>query len=298
MMSGIAPRRFVPIALGFAPVMAASSPAIAQQVPTIDTEDASLGSASVGSGRVHPSLAIDLRNGDFARGNFDDDAADLDRLPVHFQLGFAAELHRNAENEADAFLVFNSSNGFHAPVSAERASPGAWYESNNAVALVLSPARDLRTGIVYTIKTSPNGVSSTTHELSLTSALGGESPLGALSPTAVVTWRPKGGRGLFTQIGIEPSIALTQQDDGPAISFPTLVGIGWDDFYEAGSGDAAYGSIGGAYSHPFEAAGVKWQLRAEALAVLRSDRLRHLGGPDAEHGTVVPIATVSLRLAY
>ena len=226
-MSHIVFRRLVALTVA----MAVSSPASAQQLPTIDTEDASLGSASVGRGRVHPSIALDVRNGDFARGNYDDDAADLQRLPVHLQFGFAAELHRNADDEADVFLLFNSSNGVHAPASAERAFPRAWYESNNAVALVVSPAKDLRTGIVYTLKTSPNGVSPTTHELSLTSTLGGHSALGAWSPTAVVSWRPKGGRGLFTQIGIEPSISLTQQDDGPTISFPTLAGIGWDDFY-------------------------------------------------------------------
>jgi hypothetical protein len=284
------------VALGFGTAL--SSSALAQQVPTIDTEDATLGSVSVGSGRVHPMIALDVRNGDFARGNYDDDAADLDRLPVHLQLGFAAELHRNAEDEADVFIVFNSSNGVHAPVSAERASPRAWYESNNAIALVVSPAKDLQTGIAYTLKTSPDGVSPATHEVSLTSALSGESTLGALSPTAVVTWRPKGGGGLFTQIGIEPSISLTQQEDGPTISFPALAGVGWDDFYDAGSGDAPYGSIGAAYSHPFKAGGARWQFRAEALAVLRSDRLRQLGGPDAEQSTVVPMATVSLRLAY
>jgi hypothetical protein len=294
MMSCILLQRVSALAL----LMAVPLPSDAQQVPTIDTEDASLGSMSVGSGRVHPSLALDVRNGDFARGNYDDDAAGLDRLPVHLQLGFAAELHRNAQDEADVFLVINSSNGVHAPVSAERTAPRAWYESNNAIALVASPAKDLHTGVVYTIKASPNGVSSTTHEMSLTSTLGGESALGALSPTAVVTWRPKGGGGLFTQVGIEPSVPLTQRDDGPAISFPALAGIGWDDFYEAGTGDVTYASIGAAYSHPFEAGGAKWQFRAEALAVVRSDTLRHLGGPEAEHDTVVPFATVRLRLAY
>jgi hypothetical protein len=173
-MSSIASGKLVAVAV------AVSSPAVAEQVPTIDTEDASLGSAPVGSGHVHPSLALDVRNGDFARGNFDDDAADLDRLPVHIQLGLAAELHRNAEDEADVFLVLNSSNGVHAPVAADRASPRAWYESNNAVALVVSPATNLQTGIVYTIKTSPNGVSPTTHEMSLTSALGGQGRTGRL----------------------------------------------------------------------------------------------------------------------
>lgn len=114
------------------------------------------------AGRVHPLLALDVRNGDFARGYYDDNAADLDRLPVHLQLGFAAELHRTAPDEADVFLVFNSSIGVHTPVSAECTSPRALYESNNAIALVASPAKDLHTGVVCTIKASANGVSSTT----------------------------------------------------------------------------------------------------------------------------------------
>lgn len=124
-MSNIIIRRLPALAV----LIAELSPADAQQVPTIDTEDASLGSTSVGSGRVHPSMALDVRNGDFARGNYDDDAADLDRLPVHLQLGFAAELHRKAHDKADVFLVFNSSNGVHVPVSAELTAPRAWYST-------------------------------------------------------------------------------------------------------------------------------------------------------------------------
>ncbi len=275
-----------------------SAPAAAQDAPTIDTEDASLGSVEVGAGNFHPILSLDLRNGDLARGDYDDDAADLDRLPVHVQLGFAWDLHRDATGKADAFLVFNSSNGLHTPASDERASPRAWYESNNVLGLVVAPARDLRAGLAYTIKTSPNGASSTSHELSLTAALEGDAGLGVLSPNASVTWRPKGGGGLFTQIGIEPSVAVTEREDGPELSFPARIGVGWDGFYARGSGDVAYGGIGAAYSHPFEAGGAKWRFRAEALALLRDGTLRRLGGPDAERGTVVPLATISLQVAY
>jgi hypothetical protein len=55
--------------VAFVVSMAVASPTISQQVPTIDTEDATLGSASVGRGHVHPLIALDVRNGDFARGN-------------------------------------------------------------------------------------------------------------------------------------------------------------------------------------------------------------------------------------
>lgn len=275
-----------------------SAPATAQDAPTIETEDASLGSAAVGPGRFHPIVTLDVRNGDFSRGNYDDDAADLDRAPVHVQLGFAWDLRRNARGETDAFLVFNSSNGLHAPARDERASPRAWYESNNLLGVVVAPAKDLRTGLAYTVKTSPNGASPTTHELSLIAALDGDAGLAALAPGASATWRPKGGGGLFTQIGIEPSVAVTARGDGPELTFPARLGIGWRGFYAPGSGDVAYGSVGAAYSHPFEAGGAKWRFRAEALAVLRDDTLRRLGGPDAERGAVVPLATVGLQIAY
>ena len=133
--------------------------------------------------------------------------------------------------------------------------------------------------------------------MSLTAALDGDTGLAALGAAASAIWRPKGGEGFFTQIGIEPSIAVTHREDGPELGFPARIGVGWAGFFALNSGDAAYGSIGAAYSHPFEAGGAKWRLRAEVLAVLRDDTLRRLGGPEAEHGTVVPLATVGLQVA-
>lgn len=115
----------------------ASINASAQSVPTIDTEDATLGSAKIsGDGDLHPQLAFDVRNGDFARGNYDDDRADLDRLPVHAQLGVAIDLSHGSNGEATSWLVLRSSNGFHAPSTGETSTPRIWYESNNLAALV------------------------------------------------------------------------------------------------------------------------------------------------------------------
>lgn len=270
------------------------SAAAAQDAPTIDTEDASLGAVAAGAGRFHPLVTVDVRNGDFARGGYDDDAANLDRVPVHVQAGFARELHRNARGEADRWLVASSSNGLHAPASAERASPRSWYESNNLVGLVASVGGGVRLGAAYSIKASPNGISATTHEASLTASLDGDSGLAALHPGAVVTRRTQGDGGVFTQVSMSPELAL---GSGATLSFPALIGVGWGGFYQKGTGTVSYGSAGVALTRPFDAGGATWRLRAEVLAVVRDDTLRRLGTLDAETATVVPLATVSLALA-
>lgn len=272
-----------------------AAPAAAQDVPTIDTEDASLGATAVGSGGFHPIVAVDIRNGDFARGGYDDDAANLDRVPVHVQAGFAWGLHSDAAGRQDRWVVATSSNGFHTPVAAEKVAPRGWYESNNLLGVVAALGAGVRVGAAYAIKVSPNGVSDTTHELSLTAALDGERGIAALHPSAAVTTRTPGTGGVFTQVAIAPELGLGRGD--ATLSFPALVGVGWGGFYAAGSGDVTYGSAGVAVTQPFAAGGANWRLRGELLAVVRDDTLRRLGSLDAETATVVPLATVTLALA-
>ncbi len=279
--------------------MSIGSPASARTVPTIDTEDATLGSSPVSTdARVHPLFALDLRNGDFARGAYDDDRADLDRLPVHAQIGLAAELTHSGDGAATSWLVLRSSNGFHAPGSAETTSPRAWYESNNLAALVFAPAEGLRAAAVYTIKTSPNGVSETTHEASLSLAYDGKDALGSLSPTIVATTRPKGAGGVYTQAGIEPAIALSSRDASAKLSLPVAVGVGWGGFYGPQTGTRAFVSAGLALEQPFTLGGTRWNARAEAVALIRDDRLAALSGPQGETGSVVPLVTFSVSMAY
>jgi hypothetical protein len=282
---------------GFAPIaLIAATPAASQSVPTIDTEDVTLGSSSVGTGSIHPAFGVDVRNGDFARGNYDDDAADLDRLPVHVQVGVAADLHYDAAGQADVWLVIRSSNGIHSALSDERTSPRGWYESNNLVGLVVAPAAGLRAGIVYTIKASPNGVSDTTHEASMTTSYDGKDAIGWLHPNFAATVRPKGTHGLFTQLGVAPEIALGTSEYAPTLSLPAVIGIGWGGFYDAGSGDQLYGNAGLAIGQPVRLGNLHASLRAEMLALFRDDRLRRLSGPLGETGAVVPLATLSLNI--
>jgi len=271
----------------------------AQSVPTIDTEDATLGSAKISEGGdLHPQLAFDVRNGDFARGNYDDDRADLDRLPVHAQLGIAIDLSHGSDGAATSWLVLRSSNGFHAPSMGDISPPRIWYESNNLAALVFTPVKGLRAAGVYTIKTSPNGVSATTHEASLSLAYDGDDVVGKLSPTFAVTMRPKGDNGVFTLAAIEPSFGLSEREEGSKLSIPVAIGRGWGGFYGSGSGSRSYLSAGAVLEQPFLLGTIQWSTRLEALAVVRDDRLAALSGTRGETSTVAPLITWSVSTAY
>lgn len=287
------------------PLLAAALAAVMQpclaaphSVPSIETEDAALGSVEIGeaSGRFHPQLSIDARNGDFARGNYDDDAASLDRIPLHAQAGFALDLHQAADGSADAWLVFSTSNGFHSASSDETVSPRRWYESNNLLGLVVSPSKGLRLGFVYTVKTSPNDVAATTQEASFTLAYQAGSGFGAWRPGLAVTSRTQGDSGLYTQGTLEPGIDLS--DAGLRLSFPSAVGVGWNGFYGPDSGDRLYARTGLALEQPFQWSETRWSARAEALAIYRDGTLRELSGPDGETDSVVPQVTLSLSMAY
>ncbi|MDR6233662.1 hypothetical protein [Pseudomonas oryzihabitans] len=284
------------LASGLLPAVAAN--ADARSVPSIESEDASLGSVDVSeaSGRFHPQLGLDVRNGDFSRGNYDDDAANLDRIPLHAQVGFALDLHQAPGGATDAWLVFSSSNGFHTPSHDERVSPRRWYESNNLLGLVVSPMAGLRVGFVYTVKTSPNDVAATTQEASLALAYQADSGLGAWRPGLAVTTRTQGDGGLYTQGSLEPGLDLSP--NGLRLSFPSALGVGWNGFYGPDSGDRLYARTGLALEQPFRWGETRWSARAEALALYRDGALRELSGPEGETDSLVPQVTLSLSMAY
>lgn len=82
------------------------------------------------------------------------------------------------------------------------------------------------------------------------------------------------------------------------LSIPAVLGVGWNSFYESGSGNRVYGSAGLAVEAPLSLGGGHWSARAEGLAVIRDNSLRALGGNRADHGPVEPYFTLSLSYAY
>jgi hypothetical protein len=273
-------------------------PAAAQTIPFADTEDATLSEIDVGEGDVHPVASIDLRNGDYARGAYDDDDAGLGRVPLHVSLGGAVVLRRRAGGDAALFLIGQSSNGFHAPRRDEQVRPRGWYESNTLVGLAWRPATGIDAAITYAIKTSPNGVAATTHEASLTFLYATDDALGRLKPRVAVTRRTRGNGGIYTIVGIAPSFDLSDREDGPSLALPVSVGVGWNGFYAGGSGDRIYGSGGISLSQPVRVGSAKATLQAEFLTLVRDDRLRRMDAPAGTHATLVPYANLSFALAW
>ncbi|KQO52864.1 hypothetical protein [Sphingomonas sp. Leaf257] len=281
-------------------IVAVAGPARAQSIPFADTEDATLSEIDVKDGgrNWHPVVTLDIRNGDYARGALDDDDAALDRVPVHVAFGGALVLRRGRDGSGDLFVIGQSSNGFHAPRADERVAPRAWYESNNLLGLAWRPADGLTTAATYTIKTSPNGVASTTHEASLSILYTADRGLGRLKPRAAITRRTQGEGGLYTIAGISPSFTLSGREEGPSLSVPVLVGVGWNGFYAEGSGTRVYGSGGLSMAYPIKLGGSAATLQADILALVRDDRLRRLDAPGGTTAAVVPHATISLMLAW
>lgn len=272
--------------------------ATAQTVPFIDTEDATLSDVDIGDGAVHPIVSFDVRNGDYARGAYDDDDAGLGRVPVHVAIGGAAVLTRRADGEGTLFLVGQSSNGFHAPRSDERTRPRSWYESNTIVGLAWRPVDGLSAAGAYAIKASPNGVAGTTHEASLTFLYTGKDTVGFLAPRFAVTTRTKGQGGFYMIVGIAPTLPLTRVEDGPTLTVPVSVGAGWRSFYAADSGDRVYGSAGMSIAQPLKIAGAKASLQGEILALVRDGQLGRLDAPGGTTASIVPLATISIAMAW
>jgi hypothetical protein len=275
-----------------------AAPLAAQTIPFADTEDATLSEIDVGAGNLHPVVSVDLRNGDYARGAYDDDDARLDRLPLHVAIGGAAVLRRHTGGEGSLFLIGQSSNGFHAPRADERATPRAWYESNNLIGLAWRPAEGINIAATYAIKTSPNGVASTTHEASVTMLYAADDTIGRLKPRLAVTRRTQGDGGFYTIAGIAPSFDLSDRDDGLTLRLPATIGVGWRGFYAAGSGNRVYGSGGLSLAQPVRLGGIRATLQADLLALIRDDRLRRLDAPDGTIAAIVPHATLSMMLAW
>lgn len=262
-----------------------------RSVPVIDTEDATLGTTEVPAGPLHGTVSLDVRNGDYARGAYDDDDAGLSRLPVHAAITVAGVLARDAAGEGRLFLIGQSSNGVHAPSPDERRTPRSWYESNTIVALAWQPANGLTAAAAYAIKASPNGIAGTTHEASLSVRYAGDRGLGWWRPNLVVTRRTRGDGGVFTLLGLSPEMRLGET----TLSTPLVAGIGWGDFYGPGSGDRRYASAGLAVQHPLGRVAV-W--RAEIVAIARDRRLRRLDAPGGTTAPLVPLATIALTVPW
>lgn len=118
---------------------------------------------------------------------------------------------------------------------------------------------------------------------------------GCLTPTFVTTMRPNGTHRLYTRVGVEPSLPLRAGRGALRCSVPAAIGIGWNGFHRAGSGDRVFGNAGLGHSTPFMVGPIRWTERAPFLALFGDDRLRRLSGLDGETSSVVPLVPNLVR---
>lgn len=122
--------------------------------------------------------------------------------------------------------------------------------------------------------------------------------MGFLAPRFTATTRTKGQGGFYTIVGIAPAFPLTRAKDGPTLTVPVSVGAGWRSFYAADSGDRVYGSAGMSVAQPLKIAGAKASLQGEILALVRDRHLRRLDAPGGTTASIVPLATISIAMAW
>ena len=103
--------------------------------------------------------------------------------------------------------------------------------------------------------------------------------------------------GVYTQAGIAPSFKLAAGKSAPSLGVPLVVGVGWNGFYQAGTGNLVFGSAGLSLSQPVQLGNVPAKLQASALALVRDNGLRRLVSADGETATVVPYVQLGLTIA-
>ncbi len=213
-------------------------------------------------------------------------------------VGGVVVLHQDAARRGTVFLMAQSANGFHAPRRDERAGSRAWYESNNLIGLAWRPSDGVDAAFTYAIKTNPNGVAPTSHEVSLTFLHATDDGIGRFWPRFAVTRRTRGEGGFYTILGIAPSIALSDGENATTLGLPVTIGAGWHGFYAAGRGDRLNGSGGVTLDRPLRLGGVRATFQAAMLALIRDDQLRRLDSPGGTTARIVPHATMSVAFVW
>ena len=121
---------------------------------------------------------------------------------------------------------------------------------------------------------------------------------GGCIPSTAFSVHTRHGHGAYALFGVEPKFDLSSADSPATIGIPARFGIGFDNFYGSGTGTATYGSIGLAYAQPVSIGAGHLSLRAQIQALIRDNAVCALGEADAEHGTVVPLATLGATVSF
>ncbi|MEX2213287.1 MAG: TorF family putative porin [Phycisphaeraceae bacterium] len=137
--------------------------------------------------------------------------------------------------------------------------PGNFLYEMDYYAGISATILDFTAGVIYTAYTSPNGFFATTQEIAVKvsyddaalwkSLIGESSGFGGLQPWALIAFEFDGAadgasKGIYLELGIKPSIELGFIEKYPiTLSFPIVLGLSLDDYYEVGTTDSTFGYV-------------------------------------------------------
>ena len=196
-------------------------------------------------------------------------------------------------------VSFGTWNSLH-----DQQSGNPWYESDFYTGISVGLPANLEFGLTYVYLYNPNGGDKFSEELQFSLSYDDSELLGdmALSPSVQISQEIEAGsdapgaagrEGTLLLISIEPGLTLMDDSDYPlSLSFPGVVGINLDDYYETGlsagpreDNDDTFGfaDIGVAASVPLafvpEQYG-SWSFGASFHVIFLGDSAQEIGGPD------------------
>jgi hypothetical protein len=213
-------------------------------------------------------------------------------------------------NLAFTMGTWNSLHGGPTGADGPNAEPKAWYETDLFLKLGWTVFENLSTSITYTAYISPNNFFSTVQEIALGLGYDDSKLLGpfSLRPSLLLAFELEGqadaGRdeGIYLQLGVTPGYTFNAGGTYPVtLSFPLLVGLSLDDYYEFGTGrDKTFGYVQGGVGVAVPLAFIppdfgSWLLKA-GVNVL------HLGGNvrdvNKDRDATEIIGTVGIAFSY
>ncbi|GAB2786278.1 hypothetical protein GCM10027040_10440 [Halomonas shantousis] len=257
-----------------------------------------------GSGRAHFQGAIGISTSDYFRGAYRNVEEDLDQIAFTTGLSTTIELMRGNQGPiSDLSLSLGTANNFAS--DSERPAlddDGHWYKSNWFAGLAGRLGTDWLGSLTYTAYTVPaDDDSDASHEVAIATQYAGDNRVGSLNPQfeLAAPFANHDAHGVFASASLSPQTELGGARP-VTLTFPLEIGMGFDDYYGAGSGSAGYAHVGVSASTPLDFVPSRygnWHVVGQVDVLARDHDLRATE-PDFARDTVVPSATVSLTMTY
>lgn len=206
--------------------------------------------------------------------------------------------------------TWNSLHGGPTGAGGANVDPDFWYETDFYTKLHWTVFEDLTAGVIYTAYMSPNDFFGTVQELAVSLGYNDSKLLGpfALNPSLLIAFELEGQAdagdhpGVYLQLGLAPGYIFNAESTYPiTLSFPLIVGLSLDEYYEFGTGrDSTFGYFQGGVGLAMPLAFIpasfgSWQIKTGVNVLHLGGNLRDIN-KDRDRTEV--IGTVGIAFTY